>query len=205
MTNRILGPLCYECSNATSILECAGNSDEIRSCDAEEVCQTTISHLESGERMIDKGCAAASECVVTINDWNACRAGTQDCTLCCKDDYCNFLPIAAVGKVSASSSFFDRPLPTCQDIIPPTFSDCPPNITVSKYLEGFTEPVVVSWPTVEDNFYNLTVWSTLSDLTSEAYVFNEAVQEVNWTVRDEAGLESVCRVPVIYQGADSFI
>uniref|UniRef100_A0A914WZJ1 Uncharacterized protein n=1 Tax=Plectus sambesii TaxID=2011161 RepID=A0A914WZJ1_9BILA len=192
------GPLCYECSNANSLLECASTPDRVRHCAVDDVCRTTVSHLANGQLVLDKGCAPANECTVSITNWSTCLRGEDDCTLCCNDDYCNFPPNAAAGNASAIPNF-DRPVPNCRDVVPPTFYDCPKNITVSIGMKNFTLPTVVSWPKFKDNQHNVVITSTLADLTSDSYIFNQSVKEVNWTVTDQAGLKSVCSVPVIYK------
>lgn len=184
MITVLIGPLCYECINGSSINQCS--MQKYRHCDVDNVCMTQISHHDEHIR-INKGCIHRDRCIVNIQ-------ADDNYTLCCTEDYCNFAPI------NQHHPYLDRSPPECIDQIKPTI-ECASSMTVTLGIDSiFIPPINIQWPTVFDNEYNYTITSNWKSISNDSYVLTNKVDQLIWSVVDRNGYNSTCIVPIIYEG-----
>lgn len=144
---------------------------------------------------VEKSCERG--CKSSFIDYERCRMGQEECTLCCDDDYCNWMPSATGDAPRLSSS-----PPVCLDQQPMAVS-CPERVDVLQLGPDFVEPVLISWPVVIDNDPHLTIESNLAGLGSAPYALQGTEKEIQWTVTDKHGMQERCTTRINYIGKAS--
>uniref|UniRef100_A0A915EAV1 Uncharacterized protein n=1 Tax=Ditylenchus dipsaci TaxID=166011 RepID=A0A915EAV1_9BILA len=116
------GPLCYSCLSSPQS-NCTFDTDA-QYCSSDQVCQSTT-HFPSSDQDID---------------FNRCRNGNEECSLCCAQDNCNWGPQRAVRLTTTTSTTTTTPStttttstarPSTTSISPSTTITTPSTITVT--------------------------------------------------------------------------
>lgn len=141
---------------------------------------------------VQKSCAR--NCQSSFVSMERCHMGQEECTLCCDDDYCNWMPSATGDAPRLSTS-----PPICLDEQLMSVS-CPERVDVVQLGPDFTEPILVSWPVIIDNDPHVAIESSLPGLGSVPYSMTGSEKDIRWTVTDKHGVQQRCTTQVKFIG-----
>lgn len=138
---------------------------------------------------VKKGCSKS--CTASFSDINACVAGKENCTFCCQQDYCNWMP------KQPTKPHLTGTIPRCVDEVEMTLK-CPKEIAVIQYDSSFSSPVTVPFPVVVDNSPYYTISCNIDDIDAMPYSFNISIKSIYWQAIDNHGKSKNCSTRIIH-------